>query len=361
MKSFGAFSKHISIILIFEKNLKMPIELRSDTFTIPTPAMQEAMWQAKVGDDVFEEDPTVNELETFAAKMFGKEAALFCASGTMTNQIAIKLHTQPGDEVICDKYSHVYYYEGGGIAFNSAASVRLLDGDRGRISAAQIVENINPDNIHYPASTLVCLENTANKGGGACYSLETLQAIKQICMQHKLKLHLDGARIFNAIVAQGYSAFEIGAQFDTLSVCLSKGLGAPVGSLLIGNKEQVKKARRIRKVLGGGWRQAGFLAAAGLYALQNNIVRLADDHARAAKLAQAIEKLPYVDKVLPVETNIVIYQLHDNIPLGQHIESLATKGLMVSAFGKQQVRMVTHLQFTDHDLDKTIQIMQKEK
>ena len=246
------------------------------------------MFSAPLGDDVFGEDPSVNRLESITAELFGKEAGLFCASGTMTNQIAIKVHTQPGDEVICDKLSHIYQYEGGGIAFNSGCSVRLIEGDRGRITAEQVKVSINPTDIHKPLSTLVSLENTANRGGGSCYDFSEIERIKQVCLQNNMKLHLDGARLFNAIVAKDETPQQYGAVFDSISVCLSKGLGAPVGSVLVGNTAFIQKARRIRKVFGGGMRQAGILAAAGIYALENNITRLKEDHQHANLIAQAL-------------------------------------------------------------------------
>ncbi|MEP6712725.1 MAG: GntG family PLP-dependent aldolase, partial [Ferruginibacter sp.] len=221
----------------------MTIDLRSDTFTKPSPAMLQAIMHAEVGDDVFGEDPTVNALEDFAKDMFRMEAALFCPSGTMTNQIGIKCHTQPGDEVICDKMSHVYIYEGGGIAFNSNCQVKALEGDRGRITASQVLEAINPDDVHKARTSLVCLENTANRGGGSCYDFKDIQEIKEICIANNLKLHLDGARLFNALVSQNETPRQYGEIFDSISICLSKGLGAPVGSLLLGNKEYIKQAR----------------------------------------------------------------------------------------------------------------------
>src|SRR6185437_14774900 len=287
----------------------MPIDLRSDTVTRPTPAMLEAMMTAKVGDDVFGEYPTINILEAMAARMFGMEAALYCPSGTMSNQIAIKCHTQPGDEVICEKNAHVYVYEGGGIAFNSGSQVRALEGDRGRIAAEQVSMAINPDDVHRARTSLVALENTSNRGGGSCYSLEEIRRIKQVCTDNQLKLHLDGARLFNALVAKEHTAAQFGQLFDTISVCLNKGMGCPIGSILMGPAAFIKKGRRVRKVFGGGMRQAGFMAAAGIYALENNIQRLAEDHRHARMLAEALEKKDFVKNILPVETNIVIFEL----------------------------------------------------
>src|SRR6185436_19870289 len=280
----------------------MVIDLRSDTVTKPSPQMLAAMMTAPVGDDVFDEDPSIKKLEEKTAAIFGKEAGLFCPSGTMTNQVAIRILTQPQQEIICDHLAHVYYYEAGGIAFNSGCSVRLLKGDRGRLNAKDIEENINPDNIHHPVTCVVSLENTSNKGGGSYYSLQSIKEIKEVCERHRLKLHLDGARIFNALEETKDSPSETGKFFDTISVCLSKGLGAPVGSVLLSSKENIRKAKRVRKVFGGGMRQAGFLAAAGIFALENNIERLKDDHKRAKIIGEAVKKLPFVEEVFPVDT-----------------------------------------------------------
>ena len=328
----------------------MTIELRSDTFTKPSTEMLEAMFSAQVGDDVFEEDPTVNALEEKAAKMFGYEAALFCTSGTMTNQIGINVHVRQGDEVICDALSHVYLYEGGGIAANSSASVNLLQGNRGRLTAEQISEAIQADNVHYPVSRLVSLENTVNKGGGAYYQLAEIQKIKSVCEANNMALHLDGARIFNALVETGESPLEYGKVFDSMSVCLSKGLGTPVGSVLLGTKDFIKKARRVRKRIGGGWRQAGFLAAAAIYALDNNINRLKEDHARAREIGEIMQTLPEVEEVYSVDTNIVIFRLTDKILSADYVQKLNEKGIKSATFGKHLVRFVTHLDFTDEHL-----------
>src|ERR1700743_909889 len=281
------------------------VDLRSDTVTKPTAGMLEAMFSAKVGDDVFGEDEAVNELEQKAAAMFGKEAGIFCPSGTMTNQIAIKCYTQPLDEVIVDQTAHVYKYEGGGIAFNSSASVRLLNGYRGLLNAEMIASEINADNVHFPRTSLVVLENTSNRGGGSCYSLENIKPISALCRANGLKLHLDGARIFNALAKTGDNAIDYGQYFDGISVCLSKGLGAPVGSVFLSDTETIKYARRVRKVMGGGMRQAGFLAAAGSYALDHHVERLKIDHTHAHIIAGQLEKSPWVTGVLPVETNLI--------------------------------------------------------
>ena len=333
-------------------------DFRSDTVTRPSASMLEAMMVAKVGDDVFGEDPSINQLESMTAELFGKEAGLFCPSGTMANQIAIKVHTQPGDEVICDKLSHIYQYEGGGIAFNSGCSVKLLEGDRGRIRAEQVTEAINPDDIHKPVSSLVSLENTCNKGGGSCYNFADIIKIRQVCLQNNLRLHLDGARMFNALIARNETPKQYGELFDTISLCMSKGLGAPVGSVLIGEKSMIKKARRIRKVFGGGMRQAGFLAAAGVYALQNNIKRLAEDHAHAQLLTTALNKIDFISKILPVETNIVIFEVSGRLTAGEFVSKLKESDILVIAMSSLQVRMVVHLDITAEMIQKTIQIIQ---
>ncbi|MFY7840292.1 MAG: threonine aldolase family protein [Lacibacter sp.] len=335
------------------------IDLRSDTVTKPTKAMQEAMWTAPVGDDVFGEDPTVNKLEETAANMFGMEAGLFCPSGTMTNQIAIKMHTQPGDEVICDELSHVYQYEGGGIAFNSGASVRLLQGNRGRNTAAQVVEGVNnKEDIHKAVSSLVVLENSSNRGGGSCYELTDIKAIKDICIANNLILHLDGARLFNALVEKQQQAKDFGRLFDSISICLSKGLGAPVGSVLLGTKEKIKKARRIRKAFGGGMRQAGIIAAAGLYALQYHVDRLSIDHQHAKLIEAALLSNPNVETVLPVETNIVIFKVRDYVNAEQLVLQLKEKGILCFTMGKQQIRFVLHLDVNEAMVQRCIDILQ---
>ncbi len=335
----------------------MVIDFRSDTVTRPTPAMLEAMMTAKVGDDVFEEDPSINELEQLSATMFGMEAALFCPSGTMTNQIAIKCHTQPGDEVICDESAHVYQYEGGGIALNSGASVKLLYGDKGRITAEQVRNAINPDDVHRAHTSLVCLENTSNRGGGSCYDFNEIKKIKGICDENDLKFHLDGARLVNALVAKKEVPLQYGKVFDSISICLSKSLGCPVGSLLIGNAAFIKKARRVRKVFGGGMRQAGFLAAAGIYALQNNMDRLEEDHEHARQIAAAVATKNFVQLVLPVETNIIIFELKEGMPAPALVEKLKEKGILSYAIAPNRVRFVLHLDITEAMVSKTIDIL----
>lgn len=329
----------------------MIIDLRSDTLTKPTAGMREAMFSAPVGDDVFGEDPTINALEEKIATLFGMESAVFCPSGTMTNQIAIRLHTRIQTEVICHKYSHVYLYEGGGMMSNSLASVKLLDGDLGKITASQIAAAINPDDVHAPETTLVSLENTMNKGGGSIYTLDEIKPIRALCQDKGLNLHLDGARLFNALVETGESPADWGAQFDTISVCLSKGLGCPIGSVLLGKKAHIKQARKVRKSFGGGMRQAGFLAAAGIYALDHQVDRLKEDHARARKLGEILLGLPMVSEVFPVATNIVIARLDGATP-EEFMEKLVDKEIKSVKFGPDLVRFVTHHDFGDNQLEE---------
>ncbi|MFM2338093.1 MAG: low-specificity L-threonine aldolase [Bacteroidota bacterium] len=337
----------------------MTIDFRSDTVTLPSKAMQEAMQHAPLGDDVFCEDPSINQLEAYTAQLFGMEAAIFCPSGTMTNQIAIKCHTQPGDEIICDETSHIYQYEGGGIAFNAGASVKLLVGDRGRINATQVAEAIQPDDVHRPRTSLVSLENTSNRGGGSCYDLEEIKKIQRLCKEKGLAFHLDGARLWNALVAKNELPIQYGEAFDSISVCLSKSLGCPVGSLLVGKKELIKKARRIRKVFGGGMRQAGMLAAAGIYALQNNISRLAEDHQHAALIADALKCHPLVKFVLPIETNIIIFELNETITASAFVASLKAQGILAYAIAPQRIRLVTHLDISATMVAFTIDVLKK--
>jgi len=328
----------------------MIIDLRSDTVTKPSKGMLDAMMSAPVGDDVFNEDPTVIKLEEKLAKMFGKEAGLFCPSGTMTNQVAINTHCRPGDEVICDVNSHIYNYEGGGVSRNSGVQIRLLTGDRGRLNAQQIAENINGDFDWLTRTSLVSLENTVNRAGGSYYTKAMVTPIAKLCKEKDLKFHLDGARIFNALEETKESTKDTGKPFDSISICLSKGLGAPAGSVLLGSKEFIKQARRTRKTWGGGMRQVGVLAAAGIYALENNIKRLKEDHARAKSLEKILMRLPYVESVLPVDTNIVIFNLHSKISGAEFEKKLTKKNIKIAAFGKQTIRMVTHLDFTDEML-----------
>ncbi len=338
----------------------MRINLISDTVTKPTPAMIEAMVRAEVGDDVFQQDPTINALQEKVAKMFNKEAALFCPSGTMTNQIAIKVHTQPLDEVICDITSHVYQYETGGYAFNSNAAIKLIQGTNGKITAPQIAAAINGDYDWLPTSRLVVLENTCNKGGGSYYTLDEIRPIRALCYEKGLKLHLDGARLFNALVETNEKTEDIGDLFDSISICISKGLGAPVGSLLIGDADFIRRARRFRKVMGGGMRQAGYLAAACIYALENHIERLKVDNSRAKKLGKVLETLPYVASVSPVMTNIVIFHLKNPLLASDFVTLLHKHQINSSPFGPHSVRFVTHLDVTAAMIDTTIEVLNSE-
>mgnify|MGYP003574911509 CR=1 FL=1 len=337
--------------------MEQKIDFRSDTVTKPTAGMLDAMMSAKVGDDVYGEDETVSALEHKLANMFHMEAGLFCPSGTMTNQIAIKCFTQPMDEVICDQTAHVYRYEGGGIAYNSAASVRLLYGERGILTPELIEPEINEENIHYPRTSLVVLENTVNKGGGKCYSLAQIEAVHNLCNIKGLKLHLDGARLFNALVAKGDKAASYGHFFDGISICLSKGLGAPLGSVLLGSSKMINQARRLRKVLGGGMRQAGFLAAAGIYALDHHVERLAEDHAHAKALAIALMQSSYVASVMPVETNIVLFDVADRYRAEEVARAFAKKGILCNTTSNKTIRLVTHLDLTSAMIDQTIEVI----
>jgi len=324
----------------------MEINLISDTVTRPSPEMLQAMFNAKVGDDVFKQDPTVNAFEKMVADLFGKEAALFFPSGTMANQTAIKLNTNPGDQIICDKWSHIHLYESGGASFNSGVNFNLLDGHRGLITAEQVKEGVNdPEFYHAPLSKMVSIENTTNKGGGACYDIEELQKIKQVCVDHNLKYHLDGARLWNALIAKKQQPKQFGALFDTISVCFSKGLGAPIGSVLLSDAATMHRALRIRKIFGGNMRQSGYLAAAGIYALQNNINRIEDDHKRAKELGQALQHLPWIEKVAPVETNILIFEVKKALNEKAVIEKFKDKGILISSMGQGKLRIVTHLDY----------------
>jgi threonine aldolase len=337
---------------------KMIVDLRSDTLTKPTPGMMEAMMAAQVGDDVFGEDPSINALQEKMAAMFGMEAALFVPSGTMANQIAIKVHTQPGDEVICDQLSHIYNYEGGGIAFNSGASVRLLQGERGVFSAKQVKDAILGPESYYAHSSLVVIENTVNKGGGSIWTLDKIKSIRELCLQNKLKLHLDGARLFNALVESGESTLDYGKTFDSISICLSKGLGTPVGSVLIGTKEDIHKAHRYRKVMGGGMRQAGFLAAAGIYALDHHIDRLKIDHENARKIAEKLRTISIIEEVLPVESNILIFRLKDENTAGAFLKTLNENGILAAPFGPTNIRFVTHLDISEQHMDYLLHFLE---
>lgn len=336
--------------------MAMQVDLRSDTVTQPSVAMKQAMLAAPLGDDVFAEDPTVIKLEEKLASMFGMEAGLFCPSGTMSNQIAIKAHTQPLDEIICDQLSHIYNYETGGWAFHSGVSVRLTQGENGKMTPAQMEALILPDFDWYPNTKMVSIENTVNKGGGSVYTIDEMKAIGESCNKHNLIYHLDGARLFNALEVLKASPIDLAGIFDSISICLSKGLGAPVGSVLLGKKDFIKKSRKIRKVMGGGMRQAGMLAAACIYALENNVVRLKEDHIHAQHLATTLRQNAKVKKVLPVETNIVIFEVEN---AHETAAKLAELGIKTSPFSATHVRMVTHLDVTQEMIDYSIRQIEK--
>jgi len=330
------------------------IDFRSDTVTQPSQAMRAFMLNSPVGDDVYGEDPTVNELEKHVAEYFGKEAALFCVSGTQANQIAINVHVKPGDEIICHAESHIYKYEGGGISKNSGASVHLIPGNYGRMTLEAIKKAINPDDVHFPRTALVSVEDTANRGGGAIYDTQELKLIANYCQEIGLPLHLDGARLMNALVANKVDPKIYAAAFNTISLCLSKGLGAPVGSVLIGDNKFIKQARRVRKVMGGGMRQAGIIAAAGLYALQNNVDRLVEDHQHAFQLGEVFSHQNWVESVYPVQTNIVVVCLKDASKKEGIIEQFKQNGILISSFGDGMIRLVTHLDISSADIEQTI-------
>ncbi|WP_339916511.1 GntG family PLP-dependent aldolase [Yeosuana marina] len=335
----------------------MIIDLRSDTVTKPTKGMLDAMMQAKVGDDVFSEDPTVIILEERLANMFGKDRALFFPSGTMANQTAIKLHTNPGEQVVCDKYAHIYNYESGGASFNSGVSCRLLDGNQGMFTANQVLEAINPDAFYYSQTSLVEIENTTNKGGGACWDFNEILKIKEVCKSNNLGFHLDGARLWNALVAKNESTKQYGDVFDTISVCLSKGLGCPIGSVLIGDEYIMKNAIRVRKIFGGNMRQVGYLAAAGLYALDNHMERLNDDHTKAKQIGELLSNLSYIKTVEPVETNIVIFELHEGVNEKEFVQKLQENNILIISMGSNKLRMVTHLDYTNTMHEKVLEIL----
>ncbi|MFK7781977.1 threonine aldolase family protein [Psychroserpens sp.] len=336
----------------------MIIDLRSDTVTKPTKGMLDAMMTAKVGDDVYKEDPTVNALEERLAKMFGKDQALFFPTGSMANQAAIKLHTNPGEQIICDKYAHIYNYEGGGASFNSGVSCKLIDGHRGMFTATQVEECINPpDFYHSPLTSLVEVENTTNKGGGACWDFEELKQIKTVCDHHNLGYHLDGARLWNALAKTNESPKDYGQLFDTISVCLSKGLGCPIGSVLIGDHELMQGAIRIRKIFGGGMRQVGYLAAAGIYALDHHLDRLNEDHKKATEIGALLQDLSIIKIVEPIETNIVIFELESHVDEAEFIQQLADKNIHIIGMGSNKLRMVTHIDYTDAMHSKLLEIL----
>ena len=345
--------------------MRQEINLISDTITRPTPGMLEAMMQAEVGDDVFGADPTAQRLQEKIANLFGMESALFFPSGTMANQTAIKLHTQPGEQMICDKWAHVYNYEGGGASFNSGVSCKLVDGHRGMFTAEQVEASINPPHDYHQAQTrLVAVENTTNKGGGACWSFDELKRIEKVCRKHGLSYHLDGARLFNALIEKGEDPKIYGKVFDTISVCLSKGLGTPVGSVLLSDEKTIRRAIRIRKLFGGAMRQVGYLAAAGIYALDNHVDRLSEDHRRARLLGQTLESCSYVNKVEPIDTNIVIFNLEDDVDEAAFLKAMSEKNILMITMGQGKLRLVTHLDFTDDMIEvvlKELKELEKEQ
>jgi len=338
------------------------INLLSDTVTKPTKEMLQAMFQAEVGDDVFKEDPTVNKLQEKVADMFGMEDALFFPSGTMANQVAINIHTNHGEQMICDKWAHVYNFEGGGAAATSGVTSCLIDGNRGMFTAEQVRESLHlNDNIHLPQTTLVAVENTTNKGGGACWNINEISKIGDLCKENNLNFHLDGARLFNALVAKNENPKTYGKLFDTISICLSKGLGAPVGSVLIGSKEHIRKALRVRKRLGGGMRQVGYLAAAGIYALDHHVDRLVEDHQKAKEIEAVLKTLPFVKSVEPVETNIVIFNVIDSVKPEEFIAKMKEKNILITEMGQGKIRMVTHLDITNEMLYVVLETLKKLK
>ena len=338
--------------------MKEAVDLRSDTVTRPTEGMMKAMMSAPTGDDVYGEDPTVNRLEAMLAERFGHESGLFCPSGTMANQIAINVHTAPGDEVICHKLSHVYNYEGGGIARNSGASVRLVDAPKGAIPGMTIREEVNPADSHFARTALICVEDTVNKGGGAVQAAAVLDEGAAACAEVGLPFHLDGARAWNALRETGEDWAHYGRRFDSISLCLSKGLGTPVGSVLLGSSAFIAEAHRARKVLGGGMRQVGILAAAGLYALDHHFDRLAEDHRRAKAIGEKLRHHPQVESVAPVETNIVIATLAEGRTASELVSQQKDKGVLCSAFGPNKVRWVTHLDTHERDMEVVLQAIE---
>ena len=338
----------------------MEINLISDTVTKPSAEMIKFMNSCEVGDDVFKDDPTVNMLEEKVAKMFNMDKALFFPSGTMTNQTAIKINTNPGDQLICSKTAHVYNYEGGGVSFNSGVSCKLIDKERGFFNAKDVLNSINPpDFYHSPKTSLVCVENTTNKGGGACWDMNDLREIADLCKDHDLKYHLDGARIWNASVKKGIDFSLFGELFDTMSVCLSKGLGCPVGSLLLCSDKDFNNAIKYRKIFGGGMRQSGYLAACGLYALENNINRIEEDHKKAKEIEETLKSLYFIKKVEEVETNIIIFEINSNYSSEIFINKLQKKGVKLIGMGDNKLRLVTHLDYSDNHHEAFLDILSK--
>jgi threonine aldolase len=337
------------------------IDLRSDTVTRPTPAMRAAMAAAEVGDDVFDDDPTVHRLQERVAALLGKEAALFVPSGTMSNQICVKAHTQPGDELLCEAGCHVYNSEAGGPAVLSGVTCRTLKGDYGILDVSQMDGKIRPDDEHLVRTRLVCLENTHNRGGGRIYPIEKIQAIGTWARRNGLGMHLDGARLWNAVVATGIAAAEWARHFDSVSVCFSKGLGAPLGSALAGPREFVVRGRRIRKLLGGGMRQVGVVAAAALYALEHHVARLAEDHRHARLIAQAIADTPGLRLDPPeVETNLIWFQVDPDAGTADDLAAkLKQRGVLVHMAGPQTLRAATHLDVTAAQAERAAETIRR--
>ncbi len=330
----------------------MPIDLRSDTVTQPTDGMREAISTAEVGDDVLGDDPTVQQLERFVAGLLGKESAVYMPSGTMTNQVALRAHTEPGDEVILESQAHIYYYEGGAPAALSGVMCRLIDGNRGVFTAADLEKVLRPNDVHFPKTKLVCLENTHNRGGGKIYPLAEIDAIASICQQYGLKLHLDGARLWNACIATNTSEIDYVRAFDSVSVCFSKGLGAPMGSMLAGSKDFIERARRFRKMFGGGMRQAGMMAAGAIYALKHHRAHLKEDHINAQTLAQGLKSIPGIEiDPKTVETNIVVFQTK-TVPAQVLVDRLRLKGVYVLTVGQNAIRAVTNLMVTEEQIQQ---------
>ncbi|QNL21410.1 aminotransferase class I/II-fold pyridoxal phosphate-dependent enzyme [Hyphobacterium sp. CCMP332] len=339
----------------------MTIDLRSDTLTKPGKSMLEAMFNAELGDDVYGEDPSINKFEKEVADYFGKEKAVFCPSGTMANQIGLRLLTQPQDEIICDEKSHIYRYEGGGIFYNSLCSVKLLKSDYGILNAEQIEKEINPRDVHFPRTKVIALENTCNKGGGSYYKLNEIKSIKNLADKYSLKMHLDGARLFNALIASEINPIELANKFDTISICFSKGLGCPIGSVILIDEAMEYDARRYRKVMGGGMRQAGILAAAASYALKNNIERLKEDHLRCDKIADALEKNNLIKKIYPHPTNILLFELENSDMASRFKSYLESNNVLISAFDSNTLRIVTHMDIDKEMMARVIELIQEWK
>lgn len=334
----------------------MPIDLRSDTITVPTPAMRQAMASAEVGDDVFGDDPTVLKLEARVAELLGKEAALFTVSGTMANQLALRSHTESGDEILVDANAHIYYYETGGPAALAGVMCRCLPGVRGIFTAADVEAALRPADQHFPPTKLVCIENTHNRGGGSIWPLETIREVAEVSRRHGLRMHLDGARLWNASIATGIAERDYAAHFDSVSVCFSKGLGAPVGSALCGSRAFIQRARRFRKMFGGGMRQAGIIAAGALHALEHHRARLAEDHANARTLAEGLSRLAGIElDPASVQTNLVFMRVR-KLPAAALAAALEKAGVRVLALGPETIRAVTNMTVTADDIAEAIAI-----